>query len=213
MSTKNTIILLSTLLFVVISTSLLVRFNDKKASYTPPTFVSDSENHNKAIQLADQTFKSGNYQEALILYKRVLTSYPQNYPLLNKIGQIHIKLKELPQAKAIYLNLCQKSPDNLKYQTNLAFIHLELREYNEALEHAEKAILLRPADGLPFLIKAAVLAHQEKAEESLEAFSNIVPTPFLVGFLKSTHFDPIRNHQSFIKFQALVNKNFTKQKP
>ena len=35
-------------------------------------------------------------------------------------------------------------------------------------ENAEKAILLRPVDGLPFLVKAAALAHEGKSIESLK---------------------------------------------
>ncbi|MCH2206293.1 MAG: tetratricopeptide repeat protein [Lentisphaerales bacterium] len=211
MSTKNTIILLSSLLVVIISTSLLVSFNDKKGNYTPPTFVSESKNHNKTILLADETFKSGNFQEALTLYKRVLASYPNNYPLLNKIGQIHIKLKELPQAKTIFLQLCKKAPDNVNFQTSLSFVFLELREYEKAKENAEKAILLRPVDGLPFLVKAAALAHEGKSIESLKVFENIQPTSFLVGFLKSAHFDPIRQQKNFIDFQNYINSRFGKQ--
>ena len=192
MSTKNTVILLLSLLLVVVSTSLLLRFNDKKADYIPPTFVSDSENHNKAILLADKTFTEGDFGGALVLYKRVLASYPENYPLLNKIGQIHIKLKQLKQAKAIYTKLCQKSPDNVEFQTSMAFVFMELREYDKAMEHADKAISLIPVDGLPYLVKAAVFAHRGDIENSLATFKNIRPTSFLVNFLKSTHFDNFR---------------------
>lgn len=210
MSTKNTIILLSSLLVVIISTSLLVNFNDKKANYTPPTFVSESENHNKAILLADQTYKSGDFVEALKLYKRVLASYPNNYPLLNKIGQIHVKLKNLPEANSVYTTLCEKSPDNVNFQTSLAFVSLELRDYPKAQKHAEKAIRLRPVDGLPFLIKAAVFAQQGKVTECLETFVNIKATDFLVGFLNSSHFDPVREEKSFAEFQKKINHTFGK---
>lgn len=173
MSTKSTIILFSSLLLVIVATSMLLRFNDKKADYIPPTFVSDSDNHNKAIFLADKTFTEGDFAQALILYKRVLASYPDNYPLLNKIGQIHIKLKQLKEAKTIYINLCQKSPDNVEFQTSMAFVSMELREYDKAMEHADKAINLIPVDGLPYLVKAAVFAHRGDVENTLATFKNI----------------------------------------
>ena len=193
---------------MVVATSLLVRFNDKKADYTPPTFISDSENHNKAILLADKTFIAGNFGEALALYKRVLAAYPENYPLLNKIGQIHVKLKQLQEAKAIYNKLCKKSPDNVDFQTSMAFVSMELRDYDKAMEHAEKAISLIPVDGLPYLIKAAVFAHRGDTGNTLATFKNIRPTGFLVNFLKSSHFDNIRKNEAFKKYQFIINQNF-----
>ena len=212
MSNRNAIFLLIALLIVVISTSLLVKLNNKKADYSPPTFVSDSGNHNLKIQEADAIYATGKFQEALKIYEQILVSYPKNFPLLHKIGKINLQLGNYSKAEDVYTRLCKRAPDNEIFQSSLSLSLLELEKYDKALIHANKAIKLVSKDGLPFLVKAAVKASQNKADEALETFTRIQPTAFLVGFLATKHFDPIRKNPKFAAFEKAVNEQFPRPK-
>jgi tetratricopeptide (TPR) repeat protein len=208
MSNRNTIFLLTSLFIVIVTTSLLVRFNDKKANYAPPTFVGDSIKHNDKIQLADLAYSKKEYKKALELYREILASYPDNFPLLHKMGQIQIQLRLFKDAEKNYLSLTTKAPDNALFHASLALISLELNKLEQALTAADKAILLKAKDGLPFLVKAATYAQQMDVSKSLDEFKHISPTPFLVKFIQRKNFDPIRQEKEFIAFSKHLHTLF-----
>ena len=212
MSNRNTIILLISLLVVIVSTSLLVILNTKKADYEPPTFVGKSETHNIKIKAADQAFSTGNLPEALRLYKEIQNNYPSNLPLSNRIGLICLRLGKFKEAESIYRELVKKAPDNANFNGALSLSLLNLKNYESALNFAEQAILLKPKDGLPFLVEAAVYAQESKVDKVIESFSKIQPSPFLFEFIKRPEFQAIKDSEKFKNFiKSATVKNGTQK--
>ncbi|MCM8534761.1 MAG: tetratricopeptide repeat protein [Lentisphaeraceae bacterium] len=212
MSNRNTIILLISLLVVIVSTSLLVRLNPKKANYQPPTFVGKSETHNTKIKAADLAFTTGKLPEALKLYKEIQDIYPNNLPLHNRIGLINLRLGKFIDAEKTYRDLVKKAPDNAHYNSSLSLTLLNLKNYSSALNFAEQAILLKPKDGLPFLVEAAVYAQREDVDKVIKSFSQIQPSLFLFEFIKRPEFQAIKNSEKFKTFmKSATVQNGTKK--
>lgn len=200
MSNRNTIILLISLLVVIVSTSLLVRLNPKKANYQPPTFVGKSEPHNVKIKEADLAFRTGKLPEALKLYQEIQDIYPNNLPLHNRIGLINLRLGKFKDAEKTYRDLVKKAPDNSHYNSSLSLALLNLKNYSSALNFAEQAILLKPKDGLPFLVEAAVYAQEKNVDKVIESFTKVQPSPFLFEFIKRPEFQAIHDSEKFKAF-------------
>ena len=57
------------------------------------------------IKKGRSSYKKGQYDTALEMFKEVLNIYPNNITALNKVGNIYYALNDLPEALSIYNNL------------------------------------------------------------------------------------------------------------
>jgi tetratricopeptide (TPR) repeat protein len=205
MNIKNISILFIIVLLIITSTKLLILFNDKKADYTPPTFVSKSKEHNNIILAADKAYFSKNHEKALELYRKVLAHYPDNYPLLNRIGTIRLNLQNYAQAEMIFTKLIKNVPDQDAYILSLAISQLYQKKYEDADKNTDKALKMKTQDLRAFFIKAAIAASKGDSKAALHELSKINNTNFIEAYLKKPFFDTIRKTEDFIAFQNKIS--------
>jgi len=98
--------------------SFFVLKNYKKAiTYLEPVvpILSEKEGAQWIFMLADSYFETGNYQEAIKFYAKIVLVFPDNKDyLLNsyyKTANCYEKLGEIQKAKEMYLEIVNKYPN------------------------------------------------------------------------------------------------------
>jgi predicted Zn-dependent protease len=200
MNSKNTLILFITLLCTITATTLLIALNDKKFNYKPPIFVSQDDEHNRQIKVADAAFVAKSYKVALENYRKVLVHYPDNFPLLNRIGTIYLRLKNYSQAEKVFDSLVRRVPDEVAYLVNLSVAQLYLNKFDEALASAEQAQLQNADDIRVYVVMAGVAAQKNDPETAINQLKNINDKKYTIQFIKETIFNKIRDTEEFKEF-------------
>ncbi|MBF0224715.1 MAG: tetratricopeptide repeat protein [Desulfobacterales bacterium] len=114
-------------------------------------------NLNKAIQ---HYFK-GQYDEAEIIYSKLLKIESENENLLNLAGVLYLQKGNLKKALNLLSKAVSKNSNNPDIQNNLGVVHKELKNLKEALKHFRSALNLKP-DYYEAYINAGLVSKEEK---------------------------------------------------
>ncbi len=203
MNSKSIALLLSMLLIVIVSSNLLIRFNTRKADYSPPPpdFEQNRLDFESLITKAEVAIKEENYNRAYELYSAALNFYPKNQGILGKMGELKLQTKSFLEAEKIFTELGNLSPDNPLYKTTLAYIYVNLNKFSQSKEMITQAKKMKFNDPRIFLIEGALAAQEKQTEKALTFLSNFPNHNLLLSFLEEPMFDPIRQEQAFKKFK------------
>jgi tetratricopeptide (TPR) repeat protein len=129
-------------------------------------------NFSPALQLATTLQQSGNVEEARGIVEHVLDLQPQNkaaIALLIDVGVIYQQRFDLNVAEAIYNNILEKDPGNLKALHLLGLVYGQQDKKVKSLDLIEKSIRLAVNAPPVFLKNAGLTAEslndQAKAEK------------------------------------------------
>lgn len=125
---------------------------------------------NKAIEL----HQSGDYEQADLLYQKVLDSNPENANALHFYGLLHFHRGEMQQATQLILACIGLKPDYLDAYLNLGNVFMALESFDNAGKCYEKALELNPhhigaATNLGVLYK-----YQGRLDESVALLKAVV---------------------------------------
>jgi tetratricopeptide (TPR) repeat protein len=106
---------------------------------------------------ADGFFDQKKYKEAILEYRNVLESDPQNARALQRLGVAHFELREMGQAYSYLVRASQSDPDNLEVRSRLGIVQALSRRPDEARANAEFVLQKDPAnlEGLAILAEVA----------------------------------------------------------
>jgi len=91
-----------------------------------------------------QTHFPDNYNEAIDCYTRLLEIEPDNDKIYYELGHLYLQKNEsLPAVNAFSLAL-DKDSENPFYHNSIAFALVQLEQFDEAIEHYQKAININP---------------------------------------------------------------------
>lgn len=130
------------------------------------------ERDNRSHELAEKTAycyqRIGNFEEALLYYKKAeLVSEPRSW-LLNKIAYCYRKLGQNDEAIKHYLDSEKIDPENLFIQSSLGQVYMDSKNFEEALKYFFKVEYLAP-DNIkvhrPIAWCSFVLGKPENAEK------------------------------------------------
>jgi len=94
-----------------------------------------------SMQQADQAFAQGQYEEALLFYKRVPRDDAGAYKhALDRIGEIRLLRKNYEGAIAAYTEILRDDPSEYAAHNNLAAVYLATESYEQALNHLEQVL-------------------------------------------------------------------------
>jgi len=104
----------------------------------------DNEEYKINFEKAENYFKKGNFNQAIIEFEVVLEKWPDDPGCYNKLGICYASLRDFVKAKsylekASILDLEYPEPYN-----NLGNICLEEKEYEKSIELYKKALELNP---------------------------------------------------------------------
>ena len=92
------------------------------------------------LQLGDQAFASGRYEEAKRIYSTVPVGSPDFKRARQKLGEIHLETKNFEGAVAAFEAIIREDPSEYAAYNNLAAVYLATESYNEALENLDKVL-------------------------------------------------------------------------
>lgn len=91
-----------------------------------------------------QTHFPDNYDEAIDCYTKLLEIEPENDKVYYELGHLYLQKNEsLPAVNAFSMAL-EKDDENPFYHNSMAFALVQLEQYDEAIEHYQKAININP---------------------------------------------------------------------
>jgi Tfp pilus assembly protein PilF len=117
--------------------------------------------HNWAVMNS----KVGKTDVAVSSYLRVLKVDPSHRPSLSNLSRVEFSQGNLDKSEYLSNRLTNQFPDSYVGWTNLADIFLKRRKFNTAINHAKKALAIRPQNRRAqiSLAKAAFLAEDYQA--------------------------------------------------
>ncbi len=91
-----------------------------------------------------QTHFPDNYDEAIDCYTKLLEIEPENDKVYYELGHLYLQKNEsLPAVNAFSMAL-EKNDENPFYHNSMAFALVQLEQYDDAIEHYQKAININP---------------------------------------------------------------------
>lgn len=97
------------------------------------------------LEQAKQAFRQGQFETALTLYSQAQQRAPSSSIQYN-LAVCHYKLKQWPQAEALFQQLYDEDPTHEKAQLNLALTQTKQGKYAQALEHLDWLSLAAESD-------------------------------------------------------------------
>lgn len=91
-----------------------------------------------------QTHFPDNYDDAIDCYNKLLEIEPENDKVYYELGHLYLQKNEnLPAVNAFSMAL-EKDEENPFYHNSMAFALVQLEQYDDAIEHYQKAININP---------------------------------------------------------------------
>jgi Flp pilus assembly protein TadD len=116
-------------------------------AYTQPANATRLESHRsntstndkeKAIAVAEQLKKQGNYAEAAAMYNQALQQSPDSMPLMLELASLYRKIGQPQQALALMTEAQKKDPDNAEVLTQLGYSLVDSGQPEQAIQVFEQ---------------------------------------------------------------------------
>ena len=129
---------------------------------------------NKLFQEALNFHKNNNYEEAEIIYKKILKIESNHFESLLKIGTLYIQNTKLNEAKEFLKRAEKINSDNPDLLNNLGYLFILIKEYKTAINYFEKIIKINPNFEKAFLNLGILYNNQNKFQEAIEQFKKTI---------------------------------------
>ena len=96
--------------------------------------------------LANARLQTGKPQEAIALYLQALKLNPAHWPSRTNLVQALMAARQFLVAKALLLELAAERPQDGQLRHQLGKVCFELEETDQAIQHFEQAVALKPDD-------------------------------------------------------------------
>lgn len=170
----------------------LIYYNNKQKDSALKLYrqlVSLVDNENEKLEyyeiLGSLYSSMGQYEKAIVVYKKVLEKNSANIEVLKDMRRIYLKLKDTDNVLYYSRTLINLEPDNYKYYEEIIDLLFHLHMYEEALSYAQKAIDLPNAD--VYTLKnyiAKIYIYTGKIDDSIELITETIkqdPTNLLLS--------------------------------
>lgn len=120
----------------------------------------------KYLERAEKYFAEENYDKARIEVKNVLQINPKNNDARHLLGEISFKDGNIRQAYGAFLSILEEDENHLGANLSLTQIFLAVRDYDKALEHANRVLTVEDNNTKAMGNKALALRGLEQMEQS-----------------------------------------------
>lgn len=126
----------------------LYRVSDpaKALDYCKRAVDSDPQNVSPAIGYGAALVQAKRYDEAVVLFRKLLSFAPDNSTVHSNLATALFQLKRYPEAKAEYQWLIEKQPELAIAYFFLAICHDQLREYLDAMANYQQFLKVADPD-------------------------------------------------------------------
>lgn len=119
-------------------------------------------------------FKSEDYDEAIVYFKRAIRKDPNNDEAYFRIGQIYGKLNRLEEAAKYFKRVIELKPNIAETYFILGSTYGKLKRYQEAMENFKEGIRIRPNDAMAHDLLGRSYIDLGRRHEALEAFKEAI---------------------------------------
>lgn len=91
-----------------------------------------------------QTHFTDNYDEAIDCYTKLLEIEPENDKVYYELGHLYLQKNDSMPAVNAFSMALEKEEENPFYHNSMAFALVQLEQYDDAIEHYQKAININP---------------------------------------------------------------------
>ena len=126
------------------------------------------------IDRAVALFHAGNFEDARLVYERILKEDPNHSDALNLLGLVDYSLKNYQQALILFRKAISIYPHHASFHSHLGNTLKELGRYSEALESYDQAIRIDPKFAQAFMNRGLLLRAQGRYAEALASFTNSI---------------------------------------
>jgi Flp pilus assembly protein TadD len=119
-------------------------------------------------------YESGNYQEALSIYRAALTRDPNDSETLSNMGQVLVRLGRTEEAVPLFQRAIGLAPDRWAYRFNLARAHGLVGQWNDAIAEYQAARRLFPNDYVTEFNLGLALHKAGNEAEAVDAYKRAI---------------------------------------
>jgi predicted AlkP superfamily phosphohydrolase/phosphomutase len=133
-----------------------------------------TENPDAYNNLGQRYQKQGEYEKAIIEYKKALTLRPQFASALNNIAICYGHLKQYGKAEENFKKALTFNPQDVFAMNNLAVMYLQTKRLDEARSYAEKAVGIEPKYANAHVTLGSVYATMGNFEMAEKEFNTVL---------------------------------------
>ncbi|HEX2957082.1 MAG TPA: tetratricopeptide repeat protein, partial [Chitinispirillaceae bacterium] len=135
------------------------------------TAIQLSEQFEEVVDmLADLYIFQEKTDKAIDLYKEILKKSSKNLRILSKMVFCHLQAEEYEPAANVAKDMIRLYPNSPSGYIDFGYVCLNTKEYDKAIEHANKALDITPLDSEAKRLKGLVFAEQGNTAQADEAF-------------------------------------------
>lgn len=123
---------------------------------------------------ARQAFMANDYQKAARLYRMALEKGIDDPAAWHRLGDTYLALEKFDKALDAFLQIKQKSPDNLSLQVKLAQVHLLNNNPDHALAIIERVLDQKPDWDIALVWQARILSRRGRFQEAIDIYYRIL---------------------------------------
>ena len=137
---------------------------------------SPGESAKLCLATAQQLETAGSLPEAAALYENARRSDAKlNAQIARRLGVLYDKQDNFDRARAEYEAILRKQPNDADTLNNLGYGYYSRGNWVLAEQHLRKAVAANPTHKRAWINLGLTLAQMNQEEESLKAFSKVVP--------------------------------------
>ncbi|MFO7884271.1 MAG: tetratricopeptide repeat protein [Desulfobacteraceae bacterium] len=123
---------------------------------------------------ARQAFMAKDYQKAATLYGMALEKGAADPAVRHRLGDTYLALGKFDRALDVFLQMQQKSPENVFLQVKLAQVYLLNNNFDHALALVDRALVKKPDWDIALLWQARILSRQGRFLEAIDIYYRIL---------------------------------------
>ncbi len=135
------------------------------------TIMSD---HAQLLSTGVRHHQSGQLEQALQIYRQVVTAQPDNAHARNLLGAVCINLKQFDEAATHLAEAVRLNPQHNAAHDNLGVLLARQGRYDEAIASFERALAISPNQPLTLTNLAGALMRSQRIAEAIEAYQRAV---------------------------------------
>lgn len=163
----------------------------------------DPENSSARVSLVSILAAERNHAAALSVANWILKTDPYSMEAHQAAAAAYLYLDQPSLALPHLRKIIRLGEDNVSAENNLAVVYCRMGQFDKATELLEQLLTSERGNSITYYNLAVCHAQQRKAKEAIEVLGNAVSEfgePFVMTWLKSRDFDPIRDHPLFTAF-------------
>ncbi|OGQ07725.1 MAG: hypothetical protein A3G32_02995 [Deltaproteobacteria bacterium RIFCSPLOWO2_12_FULL_40_28] len=138
--------------------------------------IQSSKNNKKVVDLemANQLFTSGQYDEALALYRQVVANDPNNWQAYNSLGLVYLKKELFDNAEDYFKKALELNTECAPCSNNMGYLMTLKNKNDEAQIYLNKATLLNDKYADPYFNLGVLFEKKKEIQLAVDAYKKFI---------------------------------------